>query len=215
MNNVYTHNYKEVEVMDDKGNIRKVDYSDNIGEILECENAIETLECQIEETKDYLNKNYKYGSVNKLKLYIPTIINGCPWALILPWSRNTQILIISAALISLRSTPAARTILLPVNSSAPAITTRLSATLNDAAMMILAYGCPVSSPPTVKASMTPTPMNAPAVIAETKYAHGRSLNSFHLPSDPAVMAWYSSLNMLFSPCFIYKRRFCRFPQCLT
>lgn len=75
MNNVYTHNYKEVEVMDDKGNIRKVDYSDNTGEILECENAIETLECQIEETKDYLNKNYKYGSVNKLKLYIPTIIN--------------------------------------------------------------------------------------------------------------------------------------------
>ena len=75
MNNVYTHDYKEVEVMDDKGNIRKVDYSDNIGEILECENVVAKLEEDIISKNNYLRDNRKYGTSNKLKLYMPTILS--------------------------------------------------------------------------------------------------------------------------------------------
>ncbi len=75
MNNVYTHNFKEAEVMDDNGNIRKIDYSDNIEEILETENVIENIEKDIIDRKNYLKENHKYGTSNKLKLYMPTIIS--------------------------------------------------------------------------------------------------------------------------------------------
>ena len=72
----------------------------------------------------------------------------------------------------LSSSPDAIARLLPVKSSAPAMTTRLSATPKERPITILAYGRPVRRPPDVNASSTPIPMYAPASIDTTKYASG-------------------------------------------
>ena len=41
MNMEYYHNYKVVKVRDENGNEREIEYTDNIKDILTCENVIE------------------------------------------------------------------------------------------------------------------------------------------------------------------------------
>ncbi len=41
MNMEYYHNYKIVKVRDENGNEREIEYTDNIEDILTCENVIE------------------------------------------------------------------------------------------------------------------------------------------------------------------------------
>ena len=66
MNMEYYHNYKIVKVIDENGNEREIDYTDNIKDILTCENAIEQVNKEISELREWIDNN---KPTNKKMIY--------------------------------------------------------------------------------------------------------------------------------------------------
>ena len=117
-----------------------------------------------------------------------------------PSQHTTQSLIVSAQLTAFLKEAADITKLFPVNSSAPAITTRLSAEAKAKAWATFVQEAASPAeiiPPKVKATKLPKEINIPATIAEIKYPRGLFFSRLILPTPPFTTALYSSLNILY------------------
>lgn len=112
------------------------------------------------------------------------------------YCRNIQSLSISPAGTFFLRNPAKTAILLPVNSSPPAITTRLRADANTAPMANFTYGVPEANAPVTLIIITPSPINAPAIIERRMYPVGFFLRKSTFFTAAAVIKSYDSLYML-------------------
>ena len=84
MNMEYYHNYKIVKVRDENGNEREIEYTDNIEDILTCENVIEQAEIELSKIQKWLN-NHEPEKTNSLlfqtmPIYMPIVVGGITYA---------------------------------------------------------------------------------------------------------------------------------------
>ena len=84
MNMEYYHNYKIVKVRDENGNEREIEYTDNIKDILTCENVIEQAGVGLSEIQKWLN-NHEPEITNNLffktmPIYMPIVVGGITYA---------------------------------------------------------------------------------------------------------------------------------------
>ena len=80
----YYHNYKIVKVRDENGNEREIEYTDNIEDILTCENVIEQAEIELSKIQKWLN-NHEPEKTNSLlfqtmPIYMPIVVGGITYA---------------------------------------------------------------------------------------------------------------------------------------
>ncbi len=84
MNIEYYHNYKIVKVRDENGNEREIEYTDNIKDILTCENVIEQAGIEVSKIQKWLN-NHEPEKTNSLlfktmPIYMPIVVGGITYA---------------------------------------------------------------------------------------------------------------------------------------
>ncbi len=84
MNMEYYHNYKIVKVRDENGNEREIEYTDNIKDILTCENVIEQAGVGLSKIQKWLN-NHEPEITNNLffktmPIYMPIVVGGITYA---------------------------------------------------------------------------------------------------------------------------------------
>ena len=84
MNMEYYHNYKIVKVRDENGNEREIEYTDNIKDILTCENVIEQAGVELSKIQKWLN-NHEPEITNNLffktmPIYMPIVVGGITYA---------------------------------------------------------------------------------------------------------------------------------------
>ena len=84
MNMEYYHNYKVVKVIDENGNEREIEYTDNIKDILTCENVIEQAGVELSKIQKWLN-NHEPEITNNLffktmPIYMPIVVGGITYA---------------------------------------------------------------------------------------------------------------------------------------
>ena len=84
MNMEYYHNYKIVKVRDENGNEREIEYTDNIKDILTCENVIEQAGIEVSKIQKWLN-NHEPEKTNSLwfktmPIYMPIVVGGITYA---------------------------------------------------------------------------------------------------------------------------------------
>ena len=84
MNMEYYHNYKIVKVIDENGNEREIEYTDNIKDILTCENVIEQAGIELSKIQKWLN-NHEPEITNNLffktmPIYMPIVVGGITYA---------------------------------------------------------------------------------------------------------------------------------------
>ena len=84
MNMEYYHNYKIVKVRDENGNEREIEYTDNIKDILTCENVIEQAGIELSKIQKWLN-NHEPEKTNSLlfktmPIYMPIVVGGITYA---------------------------------------------------------------------------------------------------------------------------------------
>ena len=84
MNMEYYHNYKIVKVRDENGNEREIEYTDNIKDILTCENVIEQAGIELSKIQKWLS-NHEPEKTNSLlfktmPIYMPIVVGGITYA---------------------------------------------------------------------------------------------------------------------------------------
>ena len=84
MNMEYYHNYKIVKVRDENGNEREIEYTDNIKDILTCENVIEQAGVELCKIQKWLS-NHEPEKTNNLlfktmPIYMPIVVGGITYA---------------------------------------------------------------------------------------------------------------------------------------